>query len=144
MAAPLFHFRDRATGELVAVFDISLLKGELPYPFVVQWGQYKLVHAALPHIKASDIGAVRFSTKLIGLAQTDEGVKATVINAAGETENSAANISYVDGGSSTVRRLAEIALDGFTWPERFIKIGTSFDLALLARAIARAITSRSR
>jgi len=24
MAAPLFHFRDRATGELVAVFDVRL------------------------------------------------------------------------------------------------------------------------
>ena len=51
MSAPLFHFRDRVTGELVAVFDISLLKGEVPYPFVLQWEQYKLVHAALPHIR---------------------------------------------------------------------------------------------
>ena len=30
MSAPLFHSRDRVTGELVAVFDISLLKGEIP------------------------------------------------------------------------------------------------------------------
>ncbi len=48
MQAPLFHFRNRDTGELIAVFDISLLKGEVPYPYVVQWEQYKLVHAALP------------------------------------------------------------------------------------------------
>ena len=52
MQAPLFHFRERATNELIAVFDIGLLKGEVPYPYVVQWEQYKLVHAALPHIKA--------------------------------------------------------------------------------------------
>src|ERR1700746_1776418 len=65
MAAPLFHFRDRATGELVAEFNIALLKGEVPYPYVVQWEQYKLVHAALPHIKANG-GEVRFSTKLVG------------------------------------------------------------------------------
>jgi 3-(3-hydroxy-phenyl)propionate hydroxylase len=128
MQAPLFHFRDRATGELVAVFDISLLKGEVPYPYVVQWEQYKLVHAALPHIKASGLGEVRFSTKLIGLAQTADHVEATVANAAGETE--ALRGRYLigtDGGSSTVRRLAGIAFEGFTWPERFIKIGTSFD-----------------
>jgi len=36
MQAPLFHFRNRETGELIAVFDISLLKGEVPYPYVVQ------------------------------------------------------------------------------------------------------------
>src|SRR5437588_5486511 len=41
LSAPLFHFRERKSGELVAVFDISLLKGEVAYPFVVQWEQYK-------------------------------------------------------------------------------------------------------
>ena len=40
LLSPIFHFRDRVTGELVAVFDINLLKGEVPYPFVVQWEQY--------------------------------------------------------------------------------------------------------
>ena len=60
MESPLFHFRDRMTGELIAVFDISLLNGEVPFPYVVQWEQYKLVHAALPYIKASGLGEVRF------------------------------------------------------------------------------------
>jgi len=128
MQSPLFHFRNRATGELVAVFDISLLKGEVPYPYVVQWEQYKIVHAALPYIKASEFGEVRFSTKLVGLEQTADHVDATVINAAGETETLRGRyLIGTDGGSSTVRRLADIAFEGFTWPERFIKIGTSFD-----------------
>jgi 3-(3-hydroxy-phenyl)propionate hydroxylase len=134
MPAPLFHFRDRASGELVAVFDISLLKGEVPYPYVVQWEQYKLVHAVLPHIKASGLGEVRFSTRLVGLAQSADDVEATVINAAGETEKLRARyLIGTDGGSSTVRRLAEIAFEGFTWPERFIKIGTGFDFASTGR-----------
>jgi 3-(3-hydroxy-phenyl)propionate hydroxylase len=128
MQAPLFHFRDRATGELIAVFDISLLKGEVPYPYVVQWEQYKLVHAALPYIRSSGLGEVRFSTKLIGLAQSAEQVEATVTNAAGETEKICGKyLIGADGGSSAVRRLAGIHFEGFTWPERFIKIGTSFD-----------------
>jgi 3-(3-hydroxy-phenyl)propionate hydroxylase len=128
MPAPLFQFRDRVTGELVAEFDISLLKGEVPYPYVVQWEQYKLVHAALPYIKASSIGEVRFSTKLIDLAQTDDHIAATVTNTGGETEKFFGKyLVGTDGGSSTVRRLADIAFVGFTWPERFIKIGTSFD-----------------
>ncbi len=134
MAAPLFHFRDRATAELVAVFDIGMLKGEVPYPYVLQWEQYKLVHAALPHIAASGLGEVRFSTKLTGLSQTADAVEATVTNAAGETE--ALRGKYLigtDGGSSTVRRLAEIAFEGFTWEERFIKIGTSFDFGTTGR-----------
>jgi 3-(3-hydroxy-phenyl)propionate hydroxylase len=128
MQSPLFHFRDRATGELIAVFDISLLKGEVPYPYVVQWEQYKIVHAALPTIKASGLGEVRFSNKLVGLQQTADHVEAAVTNAAGETETLRGKyLIGTDGGSSTVRRLAGIAFEGFTWPERFIKIGTSFD-----------------
>jgi 3-(3-hydroxy-phenyl)propionate hydroxylase len=135
MVAPLFHFRDRATGELVAEFDIGLLKDEVPYPYVVQWEQYKLVHAALPHITASAIGELRFSTKLLGLTQTGKGVEATVINADGEMEKLYGKyLIGTDGGSSTVRRLAEIAFVGFTWPERFIKIGTSFDFGTTGKA----------
>jgi 3-(3-hydroxy-phenyl)propionate hydroxylase len=128
MSAPLFHFRDRATGELVAVFDISLLKGEIPYPYVVQWEQYKLVHAALPYIKASSIGEIRFSTKLTDLVQTADQIEATVTNSSGETEKLRGRyLIGADGGRSTVRQLAEIAFEGFTWEERFIKIATSFD-----------------
>jgi 3-(3-hydroxy-phenyl)propionate hydroxylase len=129
MSAPLFHFRDRTTGELVAVFDIGLLEGEVPYPFVLQWEQYKLVHAALPHIKASGIAEVRFSTKLSGLEQHADHVDVTIVNEAGETETLRAKyLIGTDGAGSTVRRLADIAFEGFTYPERFIKIGTTFDL----------------
>jgi 3-(3-hydroxy-phenyl)propionate hydroxylase len=128
MESPLFHFRNRASGELIAVFNISLLKGEVPYPYVVQWEQYKLVHAALPYIKASGIGEVRFSTKLVGLTQTEDHVEATVTNAAGETEKLRGTyLIGADGGRSAVRHLADIAFEGFTWEERFIKIATTFD-----------------
>jgi 3-(3-hydroxy-phenyl)propionate hydroxylase len=128
LQSPLFHFRDRKTNELIAVFDIGLLKGEVPYPYVVQWEQYKLVHAALPHIKASGLGEVRFSTKLVGLEQRSDCVEAEVVNAEGETETLRGKyLIGTDGGRSAVRSLAEIAFEGFTWEERFIKIATSFD-----------------
>jgi len=134
MTAPLFHFRDRITGELVAVFDISLLKGEVPYPFVVQWEQYKLVRAAVPHIEASGIADERFSTKVTDLEQGADYVEVTLSNADGKTEKIRGRyVIGADGGRSTVRRLADIEFEGFTWPERFIKIGTSFDFGATGR-----------
>jgi 3-(3-hydroxy-phenyl)propionate hydroxylase len=134
MLSPIFHFRDRVSGELVAVFDIGLLKGEVPYPFVVQWEQYKLVRAAKPHIEASGIADVRFSTKVTRLAQGADHVDVTMTNAAGESEKIRGRyVIGADGGRSTVRRLAEIEFEGFTWPERFIKIGTSFDFGATGR-----------
>ena len=129
MSAPLFQFRDRKTGELFAVFDINLLAGEVAYPFVLQWEQYKLVHAALPHIAASGIAEVRFSTRLTAIEQHAERVEATVVNEAGEAETLRARyLVGTDGAGSTVRRLVGIEFEGFTYPERFIKIGTTFDL----------------
>ena len=134
LLSPIFHFRDRVTGELVAVFDLGLLEGEVPYPFVVQWEQYKLVRAARPHIEASGIAELRFSTKVTGLAQGADHVDVTITNAAGESEKIRGRyVIGADGGRSTVRRLAEIEFEGFTWPERFIKIGTSFDFGATGR-----------
>ena len=134
MLSPIFHFRDRVSGELVAVFDLDLLKGEVPYPFVVQWEQYKLVRAARPHIEASGIAEVRFSAKVTGLEQSADDVAVTLTNAQGEREKLRGRyLIGADGGRSTVRRLADIEFEGFTWPERFIKIGTSFDFGATGR-----------
>ena len=125
--APLFQFRDRGTGELVATFDIRLLEGEVPYPFVLQWEQYKLVRAILPLLAENELAEVRFATKLIALAQHADYVDVTV-ETGGEMEQlRGAYVIGTDGGRSTVRRLAEIDFEGFTWEERFIKIATSFD-----------------
>jgi 3-(3-hydroxy-phenyl)propionate hydroxylase len=134
LQSPIFHFRDRVSGELIAVFDLNLLAGEVPYPFVVQWEQYKLVRAAVPHIEASGIAEVRFSTKVMGLEQGADYVDVTVLNAGGDTETLRGRyVIGTDGGRSTVRRLAEIEFEGFTWPERFIKIATSFDFGATGR-----------
>jgi 3-(3-hydroxy-phenyl)propionate hydroxylase len=128
--APLFQFRDRATGELIATFDIRLLEGEVPYPFVLQWEQYKLVRAVLPLIAQNGLAELRFSTKLTGLIQHADHVDAAVENAGGEIETlRGAYVIGTDGGRSTVRRLSDIDFEGFTWEERFIKIATSFDFS---------------
>jgi 3-(3-hydroxy-phenyl)propionate hydroxylase len=134
MLSPIFHFRNRVTGELVAVFDIGLLEGEVPYPFVVQWEQYKLVRAARPHIEASGIAEIRFSTKVTGLVQGADYLEVTVASAERDSERLRGRyVIGADGGRSTVRRLSEIEFEGFTWPERFIKIGTSFDFGATGR-----------
>lgn len=128
LQSPIFHFRDRATGELVAIFDVDVLKGEVAYPFVLQWEQYKLVRAVIKKLANNPLADIRFSTRLTELNQSADSVKATVVNAAGEMEVVEARyIIGTDGGRSTVRRLADIEFEGFTWPERFIKIGTQFD-----------------
>jgi 3-(3-hydroxy-phenyl)propionate hydroxylase len=120
---------------LIAVFDIGVLNGEVPFPFVLQWEQYKLVRAALPLIEASGIGEIRFSTRLTGLEQGADTVSLTVDNQDGEVETLRARyVIGADGARSFVRQSAGIEFEGFTWPERFIKIGTTFDFLSTERS----------
>ena len=127
LLSPIFHYRDRVTGDLVAIFDVSVLQGEVPYPFVLQWEQYKLVLAALAEAEKTGLLTCRFDRTLTGLSQG-----ANAVTAMAETPDGPETFHFdylvgCDGGRSTVRKLTDIDFEGFTWPERFIKIGTTFD-----------------
>ncbi|WP_424140204.1 FAD-dependent oxidoreductase [Roseomonas chloroacetimidivorans] len=127
LLSPLFYYIDRVTGERVAAFDVSVLEGEVEYPFVLQWEQYKLVLAALGKAAETGLLTTRFSARLLSYEQTADNVRVTV-NVDGEVE--ALDCDWLigaDGSHSTVRKLAGIEFEGFTWPERFIKIGTTFN-----------------
>jgi 3-(3-hydroxy-phenyl)propionate hydroxylase len=134
LLAPLFHFRDRVTGDLVGAFDVRMLDGEVRCPFVLQWEQHKLVQAALRKLQASPLAEIRFSARVVGLEQDSDHVDVTIQNAMGEAEHLRAKyLIGADGGRSAVRQLAGIAFEGFTWPERFIKIATTFDFEVSGR-----------
>ena len=124
LVARTFQFWDRGTLRLVAEFDFDRLRGETPYPYVVQTEQHKLALMGIERLRA--MGAtVRTSTRVTGLIQDERGV--TV-----ETEQGPVSADYVigcDGGRSTVRKSLGIEFEGFTWPERFLVITTSFDFA---------------
>lgn len=129
LLSPAYHFRDRASQDLVAAFDLGTLAGELRYPFVVQYEQYKLVDLILGLFGGKDGFEVRFSTEVTGFTQADDHVAVTARGPDGTATLRAAYLIGCDGGRSTVRKLAEIDFEGFTYPERFIKIGTTHDFA---------------
>lgn len=128
LQSPIFHYRNRIDNELVAIFDVDVIKDEVAYPFVLQWEQYKLVEAVVPKLRAEPHAEVRFGWRLTGMGQTEDEVELTLLNPAGEEEKLVCSyLIGTDGFRSTVRDLAGIEMEGFTWSERFIKIGTTFD-----------------
>ena len=127
LLSPTYHFRDRASQDLVAAFDLGTLAGELRYPFVVQYEQYKLVEKILGLFGGKDGFEVRFSTEVTGFTQADDHVAVVARGPAGTETLRCAYLIGCDGGRSTVRKLADIDFEGFTYPERFIKIGTYHD-----------------
>jgi len=122
-----YRFHDRVRGVVVAEFDLDRMRGEFRYPFVLQYEQYKLTATIAAQSVKSRNFEVRFGHCLTGLRQDGEGVDLKIASPNGAERLRATYVIGCDGGRSTVRRLAAIPFVGFTYPERFIKIATSFD-----------------
>jgi 3-(3-hydroxy-phenyl)propionate hydroxylase len=129
LVSPTYRFHDRASHAVVAEFDLARMDGEFRFPFVLQYEQYKLTAAiAAEYANGGDFD-VRFSHCVTGLAQRGDHVSVDIASPAGTERLDAAYVIGCDGGHSIVRKLAGIAFAGFTYPEKFIKIATTFDFA---------------
>jgi 3-(3-hydroxy-phenyl)propionate hydroxylase len=133
LVSTAYRFHDRPSYSVVAEFDLGLMRDEFRFPFVLQYEQYKLTASIADEYAGAGDFDVRFSHRLTGLTQSDDGVDIAYEAPHGLRRMPAAYVIGCDGGRSTVRQLAGIAFDGFTYPERFIKIATSFDFATVNR-----------
>jgi 3-(3-hydroxy-phenyl)propionate hydroxylase len=133
LVSTTYRFHDRVNRAVVAEFDLDRMRGEFKFPYVLQYEQYKLTASiAAEYANAGDFD-VRFSHAVTGLKQTADGVEIAYTSPDGEGRLAASYVIGCDGGRSTVRKLADIDFEGFTYPERFIKIATSFDFGTVNR-----------
>ena len=122
-----YRFHDRVRQEVVAEFDLDRMRDEFRFPFVLQYEQYKLTASiAAEYGNAADFD-VRFAHCVTAIAPYADGIDVEVASPSGAERLKAAYVIGCDGGRSTVRRLACIEFEGFTYPEKFIKIATTFD-----------------
>jgi len=122
-----YRFHDRVSGRVIAEFDLDRMRDEFDFPYVLQYEQYKLTASiTAEYANAADFD-VRFSHSVTGLTETADGVEIAYSSPDGEGRLAAAYVIGCDGGRSTVRKLAGIDFGGFTYPEKFIKIATTFD-----------------
>jgi 3-(3-hydroxy-phenyl)propionate hydroxylase len=129
LISPTYRFHDRGSHSVVAEFDLARMRDEFAFPFVLQYEQYKLTASiAAEYANAADFD-VRFSHAVTALTQHADRVAVDVASAGGTERLEAAYVIGCDGGRSTVRKLAGIEFEGFTYPEKFIKIATTFDFA---------------
>jgi 3-(3-hydroxy-phenyl)propionate hydroxylase len=127
LVSPTFQFWDRPTRTLVAEFDFGRLRGETPYPYVVQTEQHKLAGMAIARLRRMPDVQVELGVRVTGLTQTADAVRVHAGDEDGAREFSADYVIGCDGGRSTVRKSLGIEFQGYTWPERFLVITTRFD-----------------
>ncbi len=137
LVSPIFHYLDRVTGERIGRFALPEMQAPPAHPYVLQWEQYKITETIESHLRGDDGAEIQRKTTLVDITQTQDGVIATVERGDGSRDMLAgAYLVGCDGGRSTVRKLAGIAFEGFTWPERFIKIDTRHDFTTLGSHIS--------
>jgi 3-(3-hydroxy-phenyl)propionate hydroxylase len=128
IVCPIVNYYDGK--ELLASFDHALLEGETRHPHVLQCEQDKLARTLFA--MAQDLPAVTFRTEttVVACAERGGGVDVTVETADGGRErHHGLYLVGADGARSTVRKEVDIAFEGFTYPERFMIIGTPYDFA---------------
>jgi 3-(3-hydroxy-phenyl)propionate hydroxylase len=123
---PKFRVWDRASRTIIAEFDFGVLKNDTRYPYVVQCEQHKLANIALDRLRALPNVAVEFSARVGGFEQFDDRVEVEVETANGSRRVSASYLIGADGGRSTVRKGLEIEFEGYTHPERFLVLTTTY------------------
>jgi 3-(3-hydroxy-phenyl)propionate hydroxylase len=128
LIAPVFHYWDRAEGELIAAFDHACLKKDTRFPFVLQCERIKIVEEALKMAKAHPNIDLRLKTEFVSFEQDSDGVKAYVVNEAGEQEVFAGcYLVSGEGARSVVRKELGIAFEGFTYDDRTLNIEVAYD-----------------
>src|SRR5258707_12625800 len=69
---PKFQIWDRTSRNVIAAFDFGVLKGDTPYPCVVQCEQHKLANMAIERLRGMANATVEFSARIASLEQRDD------------------------------------------------------------------------
>jgi len=123
---PKFRIWDRAAREVIAEFDFGLLANDTRFPYVVQCEQHKLANMAIERLRGIAHASVDFCARVASLEQFEDRVDVVVESANGTRKISGSHLVGADGGRSTVRKALGIAFEGYTHPERFLVLTTSF------------------
>ena len=127
-----FQYRDRQDGP-VAELDLGILSDDTPYPFRVQCEQSKLTPILLERLREHAGTRVEFGEQAETVTQADGRV--TVTTTSGRTWT-ADWVVGADGASSVVRKSTGADFVGITYPERFLVVSTTEDLATVLPGIA--------
>jgi 3-(3-hydroxy-phenyl)propionate hydroxylase len=132
---PIFQYRGWKEGR-IAEFDHALLKRDTRHPYRLQCEQFKL--SAYLHRRLSATSGVEllYGHEVTGICQEDDGVRVSVAAPEGTKTFRADYLIGADGGHSTVRKALGIEFTGFTYPERILVIGTTFDFRAVFPDIA--------
>src|SRR5665647_79304 len=116
-------------GDLIAEFNLDLLKDVTPYPYRLHLEQHRLTPIQLDILRRDPDVEINFGHTLKSFAQDTDGVTVTFGTSGEDRTIKASWLIGADGGRSTVRKVLDVEFEGFTWPELFVVVSTPYDFA---------------
>lgn len=129
LVARHYQHRDRRTGD-AATFDLAMIADATRHPFRLQCEQFKLTQTIVGMLREYPQVQVLFDHRVEQIEQDADGVTVHAETPdAGFRSFRGSYLVGADGASSRVRRSLCVNFDGFTYPERFLVVSTTFDFA---------------
>lgn len=119
LKAPIYHFRERRTGEVID-FDLTEIADVTRYPYRVQCEQYHLSRMLSEAIRKQPGAEVLFNHRVVALEQTPEDVTVYAETPYSILKVKADYLIGADGSNSSVRKWLGTEFHGFTYPEKFL------------------------
>jgi 3-(3-hydroxy-phenyl)propionate hydroxylase len=127
LVAPRVQYRTRHDG-VIAAFDFAAIADITRHPFRLQSEQHNLTRIIDGALRGDPSYRIEFDARVCGAQQDADGVTVTLARQDGRTQERRGRFLIgADGARSEVRKALDIEFEGFTWPERFLVIGTTFD-----------------
>ena len=120
--------RDRQEG-VIAEFDMSLIAPDTDHPFRLQCEQWKLTQMIQTKLNQMPHVQLVFDAKVAQVSQSSNQVQIDFTKNDEAHDMQADYLIGADGAWSAVRRSLNIEFEGFTYPERFLVVSTTFEFA---------------
>lgn len=128
LQAPVYHFRERRTNDVVE-FDMRELDGDTRFPFRIQCEQHVMAGMLAERLEAHPDAEVCYEHRVIRFEQHADHVITEVETPCSIERLRSRYLLAADGSNSIVRKWLGVDFAGFTYPEKFLCLSTELDLA---------------
>lgn len=123
------QFWDRPTKTLVAELPYQLIAGDTKYPFRLQCPQNYITRILRRALERTDLATLHMGHRTRGFSVSEQGVRIEVETREGVQTFDGEYLVACDGAHSPIRHQLGLSLQGKTYPDQFLLVGTDLVLS---------------
>ena len=127
LICPVYQYRDRRSPEVFS-FDLTELSDITKFPYRLQYEQFKFTQDLCKVLASEQHAMLQFSHEVVGVEQDTEAVTVLAKHQGSIKRFKADYVIAAEGANSILRRKMNIDLEGFTYPEKFVTLSTTYPI----------------